>query len=108
MERKILGSIKAFIEQRKKRKRKDALRKLQVLYRATYDFYLTLYLIDVAVNKKVDLPPFMYLSGEVVCQSAQNNAIKAIEDNIIKSGMKKLNRCFKAYIKDRKRVIRGC
>ncbi|MBQ3047504.1 MAG: hypothetical protein IJD48_00615 [Clostridia bacterium] len=109
MEKKLfLGRIRACIAKHKAKKKRQLLIKIRTLYQASYDFYLALYLIDVEKNKKVDLPAFLYLSGEVICKSAAEQAFDAVFENAISQGIKRINKCYKSYIKYRRAILRGC
>ena len=109
MEKKLfLSRVRACIAKHRAKKKRQLLIKIRTLYQASYDFYLTLYLIDVEKNKKVDLPAFMYLSGEVICKSAAEQAFDAVFENAISQGIKRINKCYKSYIKYRRAILRGC
>lgn len=110
MEKKmtLTNSIKNCIEKHKAKKRRVLFKKIKTLYHAAYDFYLTLYLIDVEKNQTVDLPAFYYLSGKVICSKAQNQAIEAVKENAINQGIKRINECYKSWLKYRRAILRGC
>jgi len=107
MEKFLFAKLKAQIDRAKAREKLKLIKKIRTLYKASYDFYLTLYLIDVEKNKKVDLPAFLYLSGEVICKSAAEQAFDAVFENAISQGIKRINKCYKSYIQYRKAILRG-
>lgn len=107
MEKFLFAKLKAHIDRAKAKEKLKLIKKIRTLYKASYDFYLTLYLIDVEKNKKVDLPAFMYLSGEVICKSAADKALNAVVENAISLGIKRINKCYKSYIKYKRSILRG-
>lgn len=107
MEKKtILSRIKLYIAKTRAKKKREYKRKIITLFYAAYDYYLTLYLLDVQANKKIDLPVFMYLSGDVVCKQAAEQALKSVIDNAI--SLKRVNKCYKSYLNYRSAILKGC
>ena len=104
----FLRKIKSCFEKQKSKKRVLLIKKVRTLYKAAYDYYLTLYLVEVEREKKIDFPAFMYLSGNIICQSAASKALDAILINVISQGTSRINKCYKSYLKYRRSIIRGC
>lgn len=81
-----------------KRKQDDILRKkTNFLYREAYRYFLDLYLINVANERRVDLPAFLYEQGVVICSEAKHNAEKVMLE-VIKDG--RVNHCYTKRIKE--------
>lgn len=81
-----------------KRKQDEILRKkTNFLYREAYRYFLDLYLIKVANERRVDLPAFMYERGYVVCKEAMYKA-EEVMLKVIKDG--RVSQCYTKRIKE--------
>lgn len=108
----LLKRLDAFFEQHKIKRtqkiRRELKKKIKALFLATYDYCLTMYLIDVAKTKKVDLPYFEYTSGRTICTPALNKALSLLDECVLQQGIKKVDECYKSLLKNRQKVLRGC
>jgi len=99
-EKKTLFSwFKDFQEKIKKNKDDSLNKKIEALHRRAYSYYLAIYIQDMEKNKKVDFPPFEYLSGRIVCPFAKIQADNEIEA-IKKQGPAKINKCYSILLKN--------
>lgn len=88
-----------------KKKQDEILRKkINFLFREAYRYYLDLYLIRIANERRIDLPAFMYEQGMVTCEEARYNAEKVMLD-VIKDG--RVNHCYSKRIKELRKQKRG-
>lgn len=88
-----------------KKKQDEILRKKTIfLYREAYRYFLDLYLIKVANEKRVDIPAFFYEQGIVTCEEAKYNAERVMLD-VIKDG--RVNQCYTKRIKELRKQQRG-
>ncbi|MCM1296125.1 MAG: hypothetical protein NC311_11340 [Muribaculaceae bacterium] len=94
--------IKNLREKIKKNQADSLNKKIEALRRRAYSHYLAIYIHDMEKNKKVDFPPFEYLSGRVVCPVAKIKADREI-DAIVKQGPAKINKCYSILLKNIRR-----
>lgn len=88
------------------KKRAESLEnKLNTLWFRAYEHYLMIYLGDVEENKRVDFPPFEYLSGRIVCQFAFNKANEEIQE-IKRGGPGRINQCYTTFLSNAQRAAK--
>lgn len=97
----IINRIKTCIAKIKEKRNKELRKKIKALYQASYDFYLKKYLKNNKENKIVDIPDFMYLSGDVVCKSAADKALDAVTYCAVSQGVRGVNKCYKCLLKSK-------
>lgn len=88
-------------EEIKKKQDDIKRRKTEFLYKEAYRYYLDLYLMRIANEQIIDLPPFMYETGRVICEEAKRNAEKAMLDVIMAD---RIEYCYTKRIKDIKKL----
>lgn len=81
-------------------------RKINALERKAYDYYLTMYIADMVINKKIDFHPELYLSGRIDCPFARKQAIFEVQ-RIVKQGRKRINQCFSILLENIKEERRN-
>jgi len=93
----------AYIEIKKKQddiKRK----KIEFLYQEAYHFFLDSYLMKIAEKGAIDFPPYMYETGKIICQEAQNKAEQALLA-VIEAD--KVNYCYTKRIRQIKNLLKS-
>lgn len=93
----LQGFIHNLYEEVKKKQDEILRKKTNFLYREAYRYYLDLYLIRTANERRVDLPAFLYEQGVVICSEAKYNAEKVMLE-VIKDG--RVNHCYTKRIKE--------
>ena len=75
------------------KKRQDDIKrkKIEFLYKEAYRYFLDVYLMKIEKHQIVDLPPFMYETGRVICKEARMNAEQVLLD-VIKAN--RINHCY--------------
>lgn len=84
------------------KKQNEKIKKLKVLYSATYNHYLKIYLQKNKETGRVDLPDFFYTFGFVICSEALENANIAM-DRAVARGEHHINKCYKELTKGGRR-----
>lgn len=97
----ITNRIKTCLSKFKVKRKKELREKIKALYQASYDFYLKSYLKRVKEYNIVDIPAFLYISGDVICKSAADQALDAVIDYAASQGIGGVNKCYKHLLKDR-------
>ncbi len=97
----ITNRIKTCLSKFRAKRKKELREKIKALYQASYDFYLKNYLRKVKKYNIVDIPAFLYLSGDVICKSAADQALDAVIDYAVSQGIRRVNKCYKCLLKDR-------
>lgn len=86
----------------KKRQNDIQKKKIDLIYDEFYKYYLDLYLIKCAKNKVIDFPAFMYLTGQINCQEAQDCTeqliVEIVRTNQLNWCYSKLNEKIKAAL----------
>lgn len=98
----ITNKIKICIAQIREKRKNNLKEKIKALYQASYDFYLKKYIENNRANKIVDIPDFLYLSGDVVCKRAADQALDAVIDYAVSQGVRGINKCYKCLLKNKK------
>lgn len=88
-------------EEIKKKQDDIKRRKTEFLYQEAYRYFLDLYLMKIAKHQIIDLPPFMYETGRVICEEAKRNAERAMLD-VIKAD--RIEHCYTKRIKELKKL----
>ena len=73
--------------------------KISALEKQAYDYYLELYIDRLIKFKEVDFHPDLYLSGEIVCAEAKQNAANDVM-HIVAQGEKAINRYYSILLKN--------
>ena len=88
-------------EEIKKKQDDIKRRKTEFLYQEAYRYFLDQYLMRITKEQIVDLPPFMYETGRVICEEAQTKAeqamLEVIQDN-------RINHCYTKRLREIKKL----
>lgn len=76
-------------------------KKIDFLYNEAYKYFLDVYLDRIAKQQILDLPPFFYTTGKVICEEAKSQAEQVMLD-VIADG--RINHCYSKRMKQ----VRNC